>query len=258
MKKRNRNLYYLNTNKKSISVLISIILLVVVAVVIVTIILISSQNIINKSLEDKDIETIKKENIDFSLYLINKRSISNKIFIQNLFPNKKDIVIDAYKILDSENKPATNMKIDIADININYGSIKPIEVFCLPNNNFDMLLYSKDNKIYKVNINTGIYDGCGDCICSDSENSTICPQDCDPIDTKPEEPPSSEYDPFYNEEEETGVNYVCGNGFCESNLGEDLENCPQDCNEEREVICGDYYCDRALGENKDNCPMDCR
>mgnify|MGYP003681881513 CR=1 FL=1 len=58
--------------------------------------------------------------------------------------------------------------------------------------------------------------------------------------------------------DEAGNVYECGDGECNTTLGEDASVCPGDCEEvppEDESICGDGVCE--LDENKMNCPADC-
>ncbi len=45
----------------------------------------------------------------------------------------------------------------------------------------------------------------------------------------------------------------CGNGSCETDKGENMCNCPDDC----KVVCGDGTCDSETGENCGTCPADC-
>lgn len=51
---------------------------------------------------------------------------------------------------------------------------------------------------------------------------------------------------FYN------ITYTCGNGVCNVELGENILNCPEDCNIE---ICGNLRCD--VNETTATCPQDC-
>jgi hypothetical protein len=46
------------------------------------------------------------------------------------------------------------------------------------------------------------------------------------------------------------------NFVCESNLGENYKNCPQDC-PVKNPVCGNGICETDLGENYNNCPQDC-
>jgi len=52
--------------------------------------------------------------------------------------------------------------------------------------------------------------------------------------------------------------WVCGDGVCESDVGETADNCPEDCEQIFQWICGDGVCDTDAGENVDNCPEDCQ
>ena len=51
-----------------------------------------------------------------------------------------------------------------------------------------------------------------------------------------------------------GVSY-CGDGTCNSNLGETTTTCPSDCRPQG--YCGDGICDPNLGETTNTCPGDC-
>jgi len=72
---------------------------------------------------------------------------------------------------------------------------------------------------------------CGDNFCHESEYES-CPADCTTI---------------------------CGDGMCQTQLGESWNNCPQDCEpyEEEEInsVCGNGVCE--MGENPDVCAQDC-
>lgn len=69
---------------------------------------------------------------------------------------------------------------------------------------------------------------CGDEYCDPVfEDFVSCPQDCKP------------YEP------------ICGNRICDSDYGETLDNCPQDC------TCGNNSCEIHLGETLENCSSDC-
>lgn len=84
-----------------------------------------------------------------------------------------------------------------------------------------------------------------------SENYFNCPQDC-PSGSKDgvcDERTDGKCDPDC----EPGLDPDCcnNNGVCESELGENYENCPEDCH------CGNNKCERNLGESHGNCPEDC-
>lgn len=53
-----------------------------------------------------------------------------------------------------------------------------------------------------------------------------------------------------------GQGPFCGDDVCDTLLGENRENCPEDC-EGVYAFCGDDICDYAFGENNLNCPQDC-
>jgi len=53
----------------------------------------------------------------------------------------------------------------------------------------------------------------------------------------------------------TDTSYVCGNGVCETDLGESYVNCLEDC--EITYVCGNDVCESVLGEDAQNCPGDC-
>ena len=50
-----------------------------------------------------------------------------------------------------------------------------------------------------------------------------------------------------------GETYMCGNSSCESDKGENSDNCPSDC---LPYECGDSYCDSDNGENYENYIID--
>eukprot|EP00026_Physarum_polycephalum_P000794 Phypoly_transcript_00795.p1 GENE.Phypoly_transcript_00795~~Phypoly_transcript_00795.p1 ORF type:complete len:1302 (-),score=134.46 Phypoly_transcript_00795:84-3989(-) len=54
----------------------------------------------------------------------------------------------------------------------------------------------------------------------------------------------------------TGCEALCGNGSCDSSLGEDCVSCPQDCHDSTCGVCGDGQCN-APSENCQNCFEDC-
>lgn len=108
---------------------------------------------------------------------------------------------------------------------------------------------------------------CGDGYCDSAyEDCENCPEDCGAC---PVEDPASPEPPPPQEED-----WVCGNGVCETEKGEGVWNCSQDCSwcgdgacrpEEVDdcpedcpvsVTCGDGICS-AL-ENAENCPVDCQ
>jgi len=57
--------------------------------------------------------------------------------------------------------------------------------------------------------------------------------------------------------DESGKFFECGDGICDTSLGEDEGTCPEDCEEspEEKVVCGDGVC--GEGENRTVCPEDC-
>lgn len=67
---------------------------------------------------------------------------------------------------------------------------------------------------------------CGDGACLPDEDCGGCPEDC-------------------------GV--CCGNGTCDSDLGEECIDCPEDCGD----CCGDGLCDPEVLETCSSCPWDC-
>ncbi len=71
--------------------------------------------------------------------------------------------------------------------------------------------------------------GCGDGICSMSEDATTCPADCKEIQNP------------------------CGNGTCD--VGETPQSCPADCKDTSDP-CGNGTCD--IGETPQSCPADCK
>lgn len=74
---------------------------------------------------------------------------------------------------------------------------------------------------------------CGDGFCEYPESSNSCPQDC------------------------RGGGYMCPDGFCDINSGENINNCPRDCGGVPQEYCGDGICQESRGESKYECPIDC-
>jgi len=74
---------------------------------------------------------------------------------------------------------------------------------------------------------------CGDGICEYPESSDSCSNDC-----------------------EISIGYICGDGFCDVSNGENINNCPRDC-ESPKPRCGDGICQEIRGEDKYECPIDC-
>jgi|GEM_PF-4414811 len=93
---------------------------------------------------------------------------------------------------------------------------------------------------------------CGDSICDCPETIESCPLDCAPHEC--DNDGICEYG-------ETAANCPdclissCGNGKCETSLGETDDSCPIDC---PPVVCGDGLCEIKNGENAKNCPADCQ
>lgn len=76
---------------------------------------------------------------------------------------------------------------------------------------------------------------CGDNVCAASEVHS-CPQDCG----------------------NGGSNHgaVCGNGQCETSMGESQTTCPTDCGGgSNAAVCGNGTCE--AGEDATSCPTDC-
>lgn len=48
--------------------------------------------------------------------------------------------------------------------------------------------------------------------------------------------------------------YICGDGVCERDDGENSSACPDDC---VDYVCGNDVCEETEGETDDNCPDDC-
>ncbi len=83
-------------------------------------------------------------------------------------------------------------------------------------------------------IQGGTSGSCGDGICAKpAESATSCPQDCQ-VNTGTPSTPS----------------WTCGNGVCESGIGETPSSCPSDCG-----YCGDGLCTGS--ETSISCRQDC-
>jgi len=85
---------------------------------------------------------------------------------------------------------------------------------------------------------SNVAEQCGTKICNDK---TKCPSSKDPYGT-------------YKRTEVLDCDAVCGDGICESDKGENYENCPADC--QHVDICGDGICGPT--ESSASCPEDCK
>ncbi len=90
---------------------------------------------------------------------------------------------------------------------------------------------------------------CGDGVCDEGER---CPDDC----SRPVFCGNGICDPFWNEDVDNcpeDCENVCGDGICR-NL-ENEYNCYVDCGPD--PLCGDHICENERGEDDENCWQDC-
>ena len=101
-----------------------------------------------------------------------------------------------------------------------------------------------------------VLPNCGDGTCEGDEDPWTCPEDCDssPMDEDTGAPPEDTGDCGDTGCWDTGAPVErppnCGDDFC--GVGEDTDNCPEDC----DAVCGDGECD-YLEESHTTCPEDC-
>lgn len=99
----------------------------------------------------------------------------------------------------------------------------------------------------------------GYCEVGRGENYENCQQDCPSgyEDGYCDGVPDGRCDPDCLSWEDTDCRESqCGDGTCEVSLGENYENCPEDC--EAPVVCRDGICNWLEGENYIVCPEDCQ
>lgn len=53
---------------------------------------------------------------------------------------------------------------------------------------------------------------------------------------------------------DAATGFVCGDGVCAAG---EVNNCPQDCGQSASAVCGNGQCETSMGESQTTCPTDC-